>query len=365
VLPADAGYSVAVTETHTAFRQAFVLDAAGDVLEELPVDPSSGFQVGGSLVRRSGTLVIPNRDGRYTPSRGGLIDFGRIYLVRYGVRLSDGATLFCDQPWLFPDSDEIDVGGRVVSVPLSDGMRIVSASAQLAQPLSFPDGTPLEDAVRTLLTACGAAGAFDLDAGGAHFVGDAGYETGTFYADILNQWQVDYALDLWAAPPCVYTLRPIPDPAVTPPVATWRLGSQVRLLGLRVTRQSLARNHAIVDGIDPYGSPFTVEAFDDNPASPVRFGTTGVGDLSTRWKSDGITTPEQAAMVARSLLVTYGVQRTFDAVLPVDASLDRRDTVRIVDPTTGTDSLCMLDSFPLPLAPGSQEIAVTEARLLS
>jgi hypothetical protein len=83
------------------------------------------------------------------------------------------------------------------------------------------------------------------------------------------------------------------------------------------------------------------------------------------WKSDGITDPDQAREVGRSLLVNRAVSRTFDALVPHDPSLDRRDVVRIVEPTTGTDTLAMLDTFPVPSAPGSQQISVLDARSLS
>ncbi len=362
-LPADDGFSAAVTEGHQYGRRVFLCTAFGRIVEQLPVDPSSSLQVSGNLVRRSGTLVIQNRDGRYTPASGGLIDFGVSFLWRYDVVRADGSTLSCDQPLLFPDSDEFDVGGRTVTIPVSDGMRIVGSDAQLSAPVTFTDGTALESVVRDILAACGAPeddAFFDLDSGGQHLVGDHGYEVGVRWADMLNQLLADYSCDLWAAPPLVYTLRPIPDPLTQPVAATWQLGSQVRLLGLTVRRTTLARNHAIVDGIDPYGQPFTVELFDDNPSSPVRYGRPGVGDLSVYWKSDGITGPDQATRVARSLLVNRGVQRDYEASVPVDPSLDRRDVVRIIEPQTGTDVLAMLDSWTLPLAPGSQ----TEARSL-
>lgn len=361
-LPADAGYSAAATEGHAYFRELWIGDA-GLLLAQAPLDPSSSVQVGNGLVRRVGTLVIPNESGLYTP--GGLVDFGRFFLLRFGIRFPDGSMLTCDQPWLFPDSIEHDVASRTVSIAVSDGMRIVSADATLATPLSFPDGSPLEELVRAVLVACGAADDFDLDANGAHLNGDHGYEVGAYPAQILDQVQQDYAVDIWAAPPCVYTMRPVPDPTTLTPAATWQLGSGVRLVGLTEKWLSLARNHAIVDGLDQWGNPFTREAFDLNPDSPVRYGAAGVGDLVVRWKSDGITTPEQALDVARSLLVTRGVQRSFDADVPIDASLDRRDVVRIVNPVTGTDSLAMLDSFPLPVAPGSQQISVIEARAIA
>jgi hypothetical protein len=367
-LPADAGYSGAATEGHTYTRQLLVGDVAtGVILGEVKMDPASALQVGSGLIRRSGTLVISNQNGN-APSSDGLIGFGRYFLVRFGIRQADGSTLTCDQPWLFPDSFANDMANMTVTIAVSDGMRIVSADATLGAALFFPDGSPLEEVVRSILVACGASdddGNFDLDAGGAHLNGDHGYEVGSYFAQIFDQLQQDYAIDIWAAPPNVYTLRPIPDPTTATPVATWQLGRAVRMIGLTETWVSLARNHAIVDGLDQWGNPFTQEAFDLNPDSPVRYGAPGVGDLVVRVRSDGITTPAQALEVAQSLLVTRGVQRSFDASVPIDASLDRRDVVRIVNPYTSTDSLAMLDGFPLPLAPGSQQISVIEARSLS
>lgn len=370
VVPAGTAeaFRIAVTESHTYARQLFVCDPYGTIIEQIPLDPGSSIENSANLVRRSGTLVIPNRDGRYTPGAG-VIEFGRSFLLRYVVVQTDGPHLGWNLPLLYASTDEIDSGDRRVTIPVSDGMRIIGSDASLSRPVSYADGTPLEDVIRAILVANGAPDEdryFDLRTNGALLVGDHGYEIGVLWSEILNQLLVDYSLDLWSAYPVVYTLRPIPDPTdpTLPIAATWRLGSQVRLLGLRVKRTSLARNHAVVDGLDPYGRPFTIELFDENPASPVQYGKPGVGDLSVYWKSDGITSPEQAKTVARSLLVDRAPSRDFDASVPLDPSLERRDLVRIVHDEWGIDAIAMLDEFPLPVAPGAQTFSVREARSL-
>jgi hypothetical protein len=369
-LKASAGWSAAATEGHTYFRQIYACDLLGNVLASLPVDASASISVTGNLVRRTATLVIPNDAlGTYTPASGALLDMvGRSFLVRFGITLADGTTLFCDQPLLFPDSDETDVGGHLITIPVSDGMRVVGAGAQVGAAVNFADGTPLETLVRTALVACGVANVdanFDLQSGGQFLTGVHAYETGSYWQDILNQVLADAACDLWAAAPCVYTLRPIPDPTTATPVATWQMGSQVRMVNFTRRRTSAAKNHAVVNGIDPNGQPVTAEAFDLNPTSPVRYGAPGVGDLVIPYTSDGITTYTQALAKAKSLLTINAMQIAYDAVVPVDPSLDRRDVVRIIDPSTNTDSLAMLDSFPLPLVPGTQAITVNQARSLS
>jgi hypothetical protein len=369
-LKASAGWSAAATEGHTYFRQMFACDLAGNILASLPVDASENISITSNLVRRVATLVIPNDAlGTYTPASGGLLDLvGRSFLVRFGITLPDGTALTCDQPLLFPDSDETDVAGHLITIPVSDGMRVVGANAQVGGAVNFPDGTPLETVARTALVACGVADVdsnFDLQSGGQTLVGVHAYETGTYWQDILNTILADATCDLWAAAPCVYTLRPIPDPTIATPVATWQMGSQVRMAGFTRRRTSAAKNHAVVNGIDPYGQPVTAEAFDLNPSSPVRYGASGVGDLLITYTSDGITSYTQALAKAQSLLTINAMQIQYDAVVPVDPSLDRRDVIRIIEPSTSTDSLVMLDSFPLPLAPGTQTITVNQARSLS
>lgn len=369
-LPADAGFSAAVTDGHTAVRGLFGCDATGTIIEALPMDAQTGINVGNGLVRRSGTLVIPNRENRYTPGNSDVFDSFACYRLRYMVKRTTGH-LVCDQPLLFPDSDTIDLGGHVITIPVSDGMRIVNNDAGLTTPLAFPDGTALEAIVRSLLVACGAPdddAYFDLQSGGKHVAGIHGYEVGMRAADVLTQLQDDWAVDIWAAPPLVYTMRPVPDASAATPVATWTIGKQidtVPFLGLAITRVSRAKNHAIVEGVDRHGQPFTRHVYDLNPDSPVMWNKLGVGDLSVPWKSDGITDPDQADEVGRSLLVNRAWSRTFQALVPHDPSLDRRDVVRIVEPLTGTDTLAMLDEFPVPAAPGSQQITVLDARSLS
>lgn len=365
-VPADEGFSEAVTEGHIYARSLFVCEADGTILERVPLDPSTAVTVGSGLVRRTGTIVIANEADRYTPAAGGLIDIGRSFLLRFTIRMPTG-NLSCDQPLLFPDSDELDVGGHSVTIPVSDGMRIVSDDATLSEPINFPDGTALEDIVRSLLVGCGAPdddAFFDVQSGGEHVTGVHGYGIGTRVADTLNQLLRDHDCDLWAAPPCVYTLRPVPDPLEADPVATWQLGRQVRMLGMKITRVSRAKNHAIVQGLDPFGKAFTVHVYDLNPDSPVMWNKVGVGDLPVTWQSDGITNVDQARAVGNGLL-TRGFSRSFDALLPVDPSRDRRDVVRIVEPSTGIDTVAMLDGFSLPGAPGSQQITVHDARSLA
>jgi hypothetical protein len=367
-LAADPGFSDAVTSGHRYGRQLFLCDGStGAIIEQLPMDPNSALSVSGNLVRRSGTVVVPNLAGRYTPRSAGLIDFDKAYLLRYGI-VTATAVLSCDQPLLYPDSDELDLGGRTVTVPVSDGMRIVGTQAVLTAPLSFVDGTSLDPVILAVLQAVGAPTSdayYDFDDGGEHLVGDHGYEVGTSVDSILAELLTVHSLDLWAAPPLVYTLAPIPDASTAAPVATWALGSDVKLVGLRVQRQSLARNHAIIEGVDPYGNAFTTEVFDLNPLSPVMYGAPGIGDLPVHYKSDSIASDTQARQVGRGLLLRRGVQRTYVAQVPIDPSLDRRDVVRIIDPTTGTDTQVMLDSWSLPAAPGTQEITVIEQRTLS
>lgn len=355
-----------MTEGHVYSRELFLCRSDGTVVQPVPMLAATGLQVSGNLVRRSGTLVLANQGDAYWPTIGGLVDFDKAYQLRYGVVTSAGL-LSCDQPLLYPDSDQAQVSGHTVSLPVSDGMRIVGTDAKLGTPLHFVDGQAVAVVIRAILATVGAPdddSYFDLLDGGEHLVGDHGYEVGAVVSSILTELLVAHALDLWAAPPLVYTLRPIPDPLTATPVATWQLGEQVRLVELSQQRQSLARNHAIVEGVDPYGAPFITEVFDRNPLSPVQWGKPGVGDLVVSWKSDSIATPDQARTVGRGLLTRYAVQRTYEATVPVDPSLDRRDVVRIVDSVHGTDAVGMLDSFPVPSAPGAHTVTVVEARVI-
>lgn len=364
-LPENDGFSAAVTSGHNYARSLYVCDIYGDVIEELPVADATTIEIGDGLIWRSGNIVIPNASGLYTPSSGGLIDFGRAFLFRYTVQTPDG-DLSCDQPLLFPDSDEFEVGGDV-TIPVSDGMRIVGSDAKLSRPLSFTDGTPLEDVIRGLLVAAGAPdddAYFDLVSEGESVAGLHGYEVGTGIADTLSSLLTDHDCDLWAAPPLVYTLRPTPDPLVDDPIATWTVGDDVKLVGLNVKRSQNAKNHAIVEGVDRQGHPFTVEVFDRNPRSPVMFGAPGVGDLLVTRKSDSIRDDDQAARVGASLLARYSTIRTFTAIVPANPALNRHDVVRIIDNERGTDTTVLLDTFSLPSAPGTQSFQVREGREL-
>lgn len=360
-LPADHGFREAATTSHIFARQLWVCDQDTLLpLSPLPIAVGTSIQVTPNLVRRQGQIVLPNPDGLYSPGAG-IVDFGRPYLLRFGLQDDAGGWLWCDQPLLWPDEDESDVGSRIVTLAVSDGMRIVSADAQLSNPVLFADGTLLEAVLRFALVACGApdeARYFDFDAGGAVLTGDHGYEVGTRWADIITQLLTDYSLDLWAGPPLVYSLRPIPDPATAPIVATWAIGSGVQLAGLKRRRLNLARNHATVSGVDLNGNPVQGEVFDLNPESLVQWGRPGVGDLPVMYHSDGIATLDRCLEVGRTLLTSKSVSTALEATVPIDPSLDRRDVV------LHEDVRYMLDSFPLPIEPGVQMISVQEARTL-
>jgi hypothetical protein len=365
-LPVSAAFRAAVTESHVYARELWACSSDFARIERLPIDASTSLSVSANLVRRSGTIVLPNADGRYTPGAG-VVDFDRPFLLRFGVRVGMSWE-WCEQPLLWPDQDESDVGARTVTLAVSDGMRIVASDAQLTAPLSFAAGTAIAAMIRAALVARGAPDDdryFDLDDGGALLPADAGYESGARWADVISQWLTDYSLDLWAAPPLVYTLRPVPVPGTTDPVASWARGTGVRVLGLKARRTNLARNHAIVSGVAADGTPISAEEYDTNPASPVCWGKPGVGDLLVTYQSDGLATVAQCAAVAASLLISRAAQVEIEATVPVDPSLDRRDVVTVDDPEAGVSGRFVLDSFPVPVQPGSQTITVRNDRSLT
>lgn len=364
-LPASEGFSEAVTEGHNYARQLFLCYPDGTIIQELPVGETTSIDVGAGLVRRSGNIVLPNGGQDYWPTEGGLIDFGRAYLLRFTVQTDDG-DLSCDQPLLYPDTDESDVAGDTV-VPVSDGMRIVADDAELAMPLSFLDGAPLEEVVRGLLVACGAPdddAYYDLQSEGEYVNGLHGYEIGTRVADTLSTLLTDHVCELWAAPPNIYKLRPTPDPLTDDAVATWGVGRDIRMISLNQKRTQAAKNHALVSGVDRTGRPFTVDVKDLNPLSPVMYGKLGVGDLVVKHQSDGIRDPYQAERIGRQLLARYSTIRDFTTMVPGNPAQDFHDVIRIIDTERGIDTQGLLGTFSLPAAPGAQQYSLREGRAL-
>lgn len=362
MLRTPAGFRDAVARSHAYARELWVCDAEGAPLERVHILPGSDIQVGPGIVRRVASLLLP-AEPRWIPRPDGLVWWTNPFLLRFGA---DG--LWMDQPLLWPDQPEHDLGGRLVRLGCQDALRVVSSESRLARTLTLEAGSSVAEAFRRLLVLAGAPddpARFDLEDGGAAFSGDHAYEAGALIAQILAQWQVDHRLELFAAPPAVLTLRPVADPLTTEPVATWAIGREVRLLGLRKRWRNLAKNHAIVEGRDLDGNPFRAESFDLNPDSPIRWGRPGVPDLVVTWESDGITTEEQALAVARSLLVRNAIEEEIEADVPIDPSLDRHDVVAIEEPTSDTVGRFALDSFPVPVAPGSHTLVVRRERTLS
>lgn len=359
----------AVRRSHIFAREVWACEADGTRLARLaPVKGAgSSITIGSGLVRTSANLTIANSDGSATPAPGAAIWWDHPLLVRFGAQGEDGTWEWFELPLLWPDEPEADLAGRVVRIYARDALRIVSSDSKLAAPLILPAGSALAPAFRRLLVLVGAPDddeGFDLIDGGASFGEESAYEAGTQVASILSQWQVDHGLDLYAAAPAVFTLRPVPDPLTVEAAATFALGREVQLMGLRKRWRNRAKNHARVEGVDPDGVPFVVEAFDTNPESPVQFGRAGVGDLVIEWTSDSITSRAQAREVAESLLVRNAVEEELDATVPVDPSLTRRDVVRIEEPGTDTIGTFSLEEMQLPLEPGTQTFTVRRERTL-
>lgn len=359
-LDADEGFREAVTRSHTYARSVIACDESGEPIEAVEVSGGS-IQVGSGLVRRTASIVIANTVTNM-PRSGSLIWWDHPLLVRF---IADG--LSCDMPLLWPDEPDISIRSATINLGCRDAMRIVSAESRLANQLVLADDYSVGSAIRRLLVLAGATdddAYFDIHDGGHTFLGGATYESGAYIGAILEQWQVDFGLDLYAMPPAVYTVRPIPDPLTQTPVATWTRGRDVKLLDFRKQYRSRAVNHAIVEGLDPNRRPFRVEVFDQHPDSPVRWGAPGVPDLPLWWRSDGIRSHDQAETVARSLLVANRVEETIDATVPVDPSLDRRDVVTIEETSTDTVGTFALDSFSVPLEPAGHSVTVRRERNL-
>ena len=197
----------------------------------MPFLPGSGARIDTGLVRTTLSALIGNSEGRYNPGPEGLVWWTRPLLARFGIEVSAGSWDWVDLPLLWPDEPELDLAERVVRVDARDALRLIASDSRIGTPVVFAAGSRLDAAIRALLVAVGAVdvdASFDLDDGGAAFSAEHTYESGALVGSVIGQLLTDYRLDLYAAPPAVYTMRPLLDPLTTDPVATWALGRDVR-----------------------------------------------------------------------------------------------------------------------------------------
>jgi hypothetical protein len=344
---------------------------------------SGSVRVGEGVIRRSVQLAIAN-DGRYTPDPSGALWTWTPIRCSQGVYVIDSASGMSSWEWVdvftgYPDDPEDETVGRGGMLTITGRDRLkLAAESLFTGPLTLPASYRRADAIRIILEAAGLGAddaLWDLDDGGSSLGVVWTWETGINRLEAAEQLAIDGALELFASPSGVVTLRPLVDPNVAPLSATYRRGSDFRLVGLRKRWRDLLKNHALVIGDGGLGVPVRAEVRDMNhlstgynppPGHPDWPEYPRIGDRVDLYRSAGIVDAGQAYQIAYHRLLRRAlVQEEIEATAIANPAHDRGDVIEVVDDRTLTAGRWVLDSFELPLRPGVSTYATRRVRELS
>jgi hypothetical protein len=306
---------------------------------------------GSTLIRRTFSLPLA---AIYVPDVDGSVWWGSPIQIEYGVWV-DGIPEWVPIFTGYADDAEGSVthDGEIGMLTGRDRFKLLDRP--LTEPLVIPAGTRVNDGIRLMCEAVGLGtddALYDLDDDGKTFVADATYEAGVNRLDVMAAWSDDYALAIYAAPDGRTTCRPFVDPSTSTPVASYQRGAEMRLLGFSKRWRDRIRNRAVVIGVGDSG-PIRAELRDLNPASPTYNPTDGTGPLGDRpdfYRSDGITTQEQAdAVAAARLPILTAMDEEIEGESVVNPALEYHDVIEVIEESTDTSGNYLLGRFNIPL----------------
>jgi len=228
--------------------------------------------------------------------------------------------------------------------------------------VGWPSNHPIEDIIGDLALGGGILpGNMNLPV-----TGDSVPEEKFIRAD-SNRWRSmvevaeAYNYDLYFDADGVLQMQTFADPFLDPPQFRFRvgLGSNVASIGRNI-KPDLIRNHVVVAGEAPDGSPVWGEAFNNEPLSPTRIDR--LGQRTRRVENSWVQTFDQATELAERIL-------RFESLEQVESNLgtiivpwlDVNVTVEFVDPnnTVGDPTRFLLNrvEIPLDLSPAKSRLA--------
>jgi hypothetical protein len=249
--------------------------------------------------------------------------------------------------------DQINEGSftGTVSVTARDYTKMIMG-AKLPQPTNFPENYPIEEIVRTMALNSGIT-KLDLPLTGVNTDKAFLFDTDT------TRWQAAfdvctaYNYELFFDNEGYLVMREFTDPLTSDIAFTFQTGPAVGNLAnyTKSTSDSRIRNHMVVTGQAPDGSPVWAEALNTNPDSPTRIDK--IGTRTERYDSKFITSFTQAQEVADTMLKTLALE-SYDANLDaiVMPWLDVGVTVAFIDPNPAPDAPTrfLLSTLSIPLS---------------
>jgi hypothetical protein len=374
----SAGFRAAIRSGPSIAHRFELLNPDLTVAERLEhVVESGSVRVGEGIIRRSLQLVIAN-DGRYTPDPAGALWTWTPIRCSQGVYVQGSGWEWVDVFTGYPDDPEDETIGRGGRLTITGRDRLkLAAESLFTGPLTLPADYRRQDAIRIILEAAGLGAAdelYDLDDGGSTLGVVWTWETGENRLEAAEQLAADGALELFASPSGVVTLRPLTDPNLAAVTATYRRGADYRMLGLRKRWRDLLKNHALVIGDGGLGVPVRAAVRDLNPLSPGYNPPPGhpdwpayprIGDRVDVYRSAGIVDEGQAYAIAYHRLLRRAlVQEEIELRVIPNPAHERGDVIEAVDGRTLTSGRWVLDTFTLPFGPADTTLGTRRVREL-
>lgn len=238
----------------------------------------------------------------------------------------------------------------------------------LSQTMSFPQGVSIESIIVALAANAGIK-QFALPDSGNAYSSDIVFTRGTARWAVMKQLADVVGCELYFRPDGVLTMRPYPDPTLSP--VAWSFtesygGSLVKYS--KSSNDSNVYNHIIVTGAALGGEPDDLggavtgsttseivfaEARNDDPASPTRISR--IGDRTKPYASDFFTTTSQAQDYADTMLRISSLEEysmSFESlIIPF---IDAGDIVEIQQPDDDpyTPARFLLSNYTIPMKLG-------------
>ena len=355
--PTSNAFRSAVRTSHTAVSKAEVWRGSQKVLD-LPVrDGSVTVSVSQATRRTCSLSLLEDRAANdLVPSTAfdALTPFGNELRLYRGVQFADGSQELVPLGVFVITAVEFSETAEGIAISISGVDRSVRISRNLwLQPYRVASGT-LTNAITGILQNRWPSVELAFPSIGVNVEQQVlGQESGS------DPWKDAVYLaemagyDLFFDQNGIAVLQPFPAADSASVVATY---SDTDVL-IRLARQDTTTDtyNGVVYVVESSWliTPFRVEVWDDNPASPTyRFGN--FGEVPKVFSQSAITNTS-AAQSAASLLLSrgLGLAQSVSWDLIVDPALDVNDVVLVSNAGTKTDRVMIIDQLTVPLSPSS------------
>jgi hypothetical protein len=208
--------------------------------------------------------------------------------------------------------------------------------SKIKNSLQFSSGTPVEQIISALAANSGVT-KFRMPYTGIAFTDNLVFDAGTPRFEMMKKLAGSVGYEVYFTSDGYLTMRPWQDPVLSPVSWIFRTGvvDGTLVTYTRTSDDALIRNHVIVQGAtvtNDVGFSITAygEAFNTDSNSPTRIDK--IGDRVDFYKSDFITDPEQAQIVAEQRLRVSALEEySIDFSSVILPWIDANDIVDIIN----------------------------------